>query len=164
MRPGGKVVIETVNPQSLYVFARSFYLDPTHVRPVHPAYLEFLFREAGFAEVEIDWRNPPPDTDQLLELVGDDESTRELNENFAQPRLVGVRAAGLRHHRDPLMEIHQVVVSAVPGDAITGGARVPTPAPTGRKVGDLRRAPRPLDGREVHSLRDTRTRAGARTC
>ena len=50
VRPGGKVIIETVNPQSLYVFARSFYLDPTHVRPVHPAYLEFLFREAGFAE------------------------------------------------------------------------------------------------------------------
>ncbi|MEO6468850.1 MAG: methyltransferase domain-containing protein [Acidimicrobiia bacterium] len=84
VRPGGKVIIETVNPQSLYVFARSFYLDPTHVRPVHPAYLEFLFREAGFAEVEIDWRNPPPDTEQLLPLAGEDESTRELNENFAR--------------------------------------------------------------------------------
>lgn len=84
VRPGGKVIIETVNPQSLYVFARSFYLDPTHVRPVHPAYLEFLFREAGFADVEIDWRNPPPDTDQLLPLAGDDESTRGVNENFAR--------------------------------------------------------------------------------
>ncbi len=84
VRPGGKVIIETVNPQSLYVFARSFYLDPTHVRPVHPAYLEFLFREAGFADVEIDWRNPPPDTDQLLPLAGDDEPTREVNENFSR--------------------------------------------------------------------------------
>ena len=57
--PVAAMIMETVNPQSLYVFARSFYLDPTHVRPVHPGYLEFLFREAGFAEVEIDWRNPP---------------------------------------------------------------------------------------------------------
>ena len=82
VRPGGKVIIETVNPQSLYVFARSFYLDPTHVRPVHPAYLEFLFREAGFSEVEIDWRNPPPDTDRMLPLGVDDDASRELRENF----------------------------------------------------------------------------------
>jgi O-antigen chain-terminating methyltransferase len=47
------------------VFAHSFYIDPTHVRPVHPAYLTFLCREAGFSNVEIDWRSPPPDADSL---------------------------------------------------------------------------------------------------
>jgi SAM-dependent methyltransferase len=66
---GGKVIVETVNPQSLYVFAHPFYLDPTHVRPVHPAYLTFLFREAGF-EVTIDWRSPPPADD----ILADDSS------------------------------------------------------------------------------------------
>ena len=65
VRPGGKVLIETVNPQSLYVFAHAFYLDPTHLRPVHPAYLLFLFREAGFASVDIEWRSPPPADDML---------------------------------------------------------------------------------------------------
>lgn len=84
VRPGGKVIVETANPQSLYMLARSFHVDPTHVRPVHPAYLVFLFREAGFAEVEIDWRNPPSDTDRLLPLTGGDQSTRELNEDFAR--------------------------------------------------------------------------------
>ena len=83
VRAGGRVIIETVNPQSLCVFARSFYLDPTHVRPVHPSYLEFLFREAGFAEVEIDWRNPPPRNDLLEPLPGDDEATRRINANIA---------------------------------------------------------------------------------
>jgi SAM-dependent methyltransferase len=63
---GGRVLIETVNPQSLYVFAHSFYLDPTHVRPVHPAYLTFLFNEAGF-EATIEWRSPPPEDDVLAD-------------------------------------------------------------------------------------------------
>lgn len=71
VRRGGKVVIETVNPQSLYVYAHSFYLDPTHVRPVHPAWLMFLFKEAGFREVAIDWRSPAPEAD-TLQPVGDD--------------------------------------------------------------------------------------------
>lgn len=53
VRPGGKVIVETANPESLYALARSFHVDPTQVRPVHPAYLVFLFREAGFAEVEL---------------------------------------------------------------------------------------------------------------
>jgi len=65
LRPGGQLVMETVNPQSLYIFAHSFYLDPTHQRPIHPAYLEFLCRQAGFGAVEVDWRSMPPERDRL---------------------------------------------------------------------------------------------------
>lgn len=82
VRRGGKVVIETVNPQSLYVYAHAFYLDPTHVRPVHPAWLSFLFEQAGFAEVAIDWRSPPPEAD-ALQPVGDeahDANVARLNQ------------------------------------------------------------------------------------
>ena len=61
LREGGRIIVETVNPQSLYVFAHSLYVDPTHARPVHPAYLDFLFREAGFPHVEIHWRALPED-------------------------------------------------------------------------------------------------------
>jgi O-antigen chain-terminating methyltransferase len=81
VRPGGRVVIETVNPQSLYVYAHAFYLDPTHVRPVHPAWLTFLFQQAGFSEVAVDWRTPPPDED-VLQPVGDashDANVERLN-------------------------------------------------------------------------------------
>lgn len=70
LRPGGRAIIETVNPQSLYVYARSFYLDPTHGRPVHPAYLAFLFEQAGFGAIEIDWRSAPSDKESLVP-VGD---------------------------------------------------------------------------------------------
>ncbi len=83
VRPEGRVVVETVNPQSLYVYAHAFYLDPTHVRPVHPAFLAFLFQEAGFREVTIDWRSPPPD-DEVL--AGDDQNTGRLNTLLFAPQ------------------------------------------------------------------------------
>lgn len=78
---GGKVIVETVNPQSLYVFAHSFYLDPTHHVPVHPAYLLFLFEEAGFSEVRIDWRSPCPPDDVLEGFDGESDLERRLNAN-----------------------------------------------------------------------------------
>jgi SAM-dependent methyltransferase len=81
LRPGGRVFVETVNPQSLYVFAHSFYLDPTHVRPIHPAYLTFLFREAGFSAVEVEWRSPPPAADVLEEVSSSSKLTGPVNAN-----------------------------------------------------------------------------------
>jgi len=82
LRPGGKVVLETVNPASLYTYARAFWLDPDHVRPVHPNFLEFLFREAEFSKLAIEYRSPVADSERLVPLPGDDEQTKVLNENF----------------------------------------------------------------------------------
>jgi SAM-dependent methyltransferase len=76
IRPGGFFIAETVNPQSLYVYAHSFYLDPTHVRPVHPSYLFFLLQEAGFDEITIDWRSPVPADDVLQ---ADDADAERIN-------------------------------------------------------------------------------------
>jgi 2-polyprenyl-3-methyl-5-hydroxy-6-metoxy-1,4-benzoquinol methylase len=93
VRPGGRVFVETVNPQSLYVFAHAFFLDPTHMRPVHPAYLAFLFREAGFATVDIEWRSPPPAEDVLATAPENtpgaslqNENVRRLNELLFAPQ------------------------------------------------------------------------------
>lgn len=84
VRPGGVVIAETVNPQSLYVYAHALYVDPTHLRPVHPAYLTFLFQEAGFAGVQIEWRSPPPDGDRLVDLPGEGEPVATANVNVAR--------------------------------------------------------------------------------
>ena len=82
VRPGGRVVVETVNPMSLYTYAHAFWVDPDHVRPVHPNYLGFLFAEAGFAQVERVDRSPVP-ADESLELIpGEDELSKRLNANF----------------------------------------------------------------------------------
>jgi SAM-dependent methyltransferase len=91
LTPGGLLAVETVNPQSLYVFARAFYLDPTHSTPVHPAYLEFLSREAGFAEHRIEWRNPVRPDEVLTE---DTEDARRLSALLFGPQdylFLGVR-------------------------------------------------------------------------
>jgi 2-polyprenyl-3-methyl-5-hydroxy-6-metoxy-1,4-benzoquinol methylase len=82
VRPGGKVVLETVNPASLYTYARAFWVDPDHVRPVHPNFLEFLFREAEFARLSIEYRSPVSEAEALLPIEGDDSRTNLLNENF----------------------------------------------------------------------------------
>lgn len=56
LRPGGKLVVEAINPQSLYAHANTLFLDPMHLRPVHPAYLEFLSKQVGFLKTELHWR------------------------------------------------------------------------------------------------------------
>lgn len=81
LRSEGKVIIETINPQSLYVFAHALYADPTHMSPVHPAYLTFLFREAGFQSIEIEWRSPPPPDEVLEEAAGSDRLSAVFNAN-----------------------------------------------------------------------------------
>ncbi|CAN5527886.1 hypothetical protein BH20ACT2_BH20ACT2_25690 [soil metagenome] len=53
LRPGGLLILETPNPTNLVVGAASFYLDPTHLKPLHPQFLEFLCLQRGFADVEV---------------------------------------------------------------------------------------------------------------
>jgi 2-polyprenyl-3-methyl-5-hydroxy-6-metoxy-1,4-benzoquinol methylase len=71
LRPDGIVVIETPNPTNVTVGAAAFYQDPTHLRPMVPAYLEFVLRDRGFADVEMRFLHPLPDYD--LELIALDE-------------------------------------------------------------------------------------------
>ena len=58
LRPGGVVLFETPNPTNLSVGASSFYLDPTHLKPLHPQFMEFLVANRGFTEVEIRYVHP----------------------------------------------------------------------------------------------------------
>jgi len=50
---GGVLLLETPDPTNLAVGAASFYLDPTHLRPLHPLFLQFLVEIHGFVDVEI---------------------------------------------------------------------------------------------------------------
>lgn len=79
--PGGVLVMETPNPQSLYAHARAMWLDPTHLKPVHPIYLEFLVRQGGFEQVEFEWTATPSDDERLLTIDGDDPDAAVANEN-----------------------------------------------------------------------------------
>jgi len=75
LSPGGVLIAETVNTDSIAAL-RSFYLDPTHVRPVPPEALRFLAEAAGFTDCRIDYRAPLPPGERLEERS---ENDRKLN-------------------------------------------------------------------------------------
>ncbi len=88
LRPGGLLLLETPNPLSVAVTAGSFWLDPTHVRPVHPEMLRACYESAGFAGVEQFLLRPFPDEERLMEvpLDGLDGQTRELADRLNRLR------------------------------------------------------------------------------
>jgi glycosyltransferase involved in cell wall biosynthesis/SAM-dependent methyltransferase len=59
LKPGGLLVLETPNPLNIVVGASSFNLDPTHVRPIHPLFLEFVLENRGFTQVRTLQLHPP---------------------------------------------------------------------------------------------------------
>ena len=53
LEEGKTLVIETPNPTCVSTYLNSFYLDPTHTKPVHPKTLEYFLQEAGFRKVDV---------------------------------------------------------------------------------------------------------------
>jgi len=66
LRPGGILLFETPNPTNLMVGSASFYLDPTHVRPIHPEFLRFLVESRGFVDVTIHYVHPAVPAETLI--------------------------------------------------------------------------------------------------
>lgn len=58
LAPEGVLIIETPNPENLAVGACHFHTDPTHLKPVVPAVLEFTARRCGFDDVRLLRLNP----------------------------------------------------------------------------------------------------------
>ena len=55
LHSSGHFLVETPSLFSLWASQRQFYLDPTHERPVHPDYLQFLAGQTGFADCSTKW-------------------------------------------------------------------------------------------------------------
>ncbi|MDA8016904.1 MAG: methyltransferase domain-containing protein [Thermoanaerobaculia bacterium] len=68
LAPGGVLILETPSPLSMVMAARNFWIDPTHLRPVHPAHLEVTYREAGFEPVHRIDLHPFSQDDVLPEI------------------------------------------------------------------------------------------------
>jgi len=64
---GGVLVVETINPRSLYALGNHFFADTSHVRPVHPETLSFICEQIGFSRVQLEERSPHP----LMAVVDD---------------------------------------------------------------------------------------------
>lgn len=73
LRPGGLLILETPNPTNVRVGAAQFWIDPTHERPLHPEFLQFVLAHRGFTPVEIRPLHPARHFEQdWAELFGID--------------------------------------------------------------------------------------------
>lgn len=78
---GGKIVIETVNPTSIFALSE-FYRDITHVKPIHPLTLKFLLDCVGFTSVEVQFLNEPGEDQRLDTISGPGTDIERINRNF----------------------------------------------------------------------------------
>ena len=60
LKPAGLLILETPNPENLSVGASSFYIDPTHERPLPPDLMAFLSRYSGYARAKIVYLQEDP--------------------------------------------------------------------------------------------------------
>jgi O-antigen chain-terminating methyltransferase len=98
---GAPVLIETINPECLYALSHNFFLDPTHVRPVHPEMLAFLMRSFKFENIEVKFSSPvskglpklrlpqaPPELQQFNEALDHVNAALFGNQDYA---VIGIR-------------------------------------------------------------------------
>ncbi len=81
LKPGAHLVLETINPASVFALVQIYFLDLTHQRPIHPQTLKFLLESSGFDDVEIEYSSPL-EQEQLQTLPGTDERDSILNRNI----------------------------------------------------------------------------------
>ncbi len=79
--PGGTLILETVNPLSVFALVQVYFLDLSHRNPIHPQALKFLLETAGFEGVEIT-HSSPLESERLQPLPGADEHASLLNRNI----------------------------------------------------------------------------------
>ena len=75
LRRGGVIIVETPNPANLQVGAHTFWLDPTHIKPLPSATTAFFVEARGYVDVRVLLLHPMPEaatshTDPLLNALG----------------------------------------------------------------------------------------------
>ncbi|MCQ2528703.1 MAG: class I SAM-dependent methyltransferase [Saccharofermentans sp.] len=77
---GGCIIIETPNPTSLSIYTNAFYIDPSHVKPVHPLTMKYYLEKAGFKKIEIVFTESSKPQTEIPALKTDAENIEEFNE------------------------------------------------------------------------------------
>jgi O-antigen chain-terminating methyltransferase len=81
--PGGRLLLETPNPENLLVGAHTFYHDHTHRNPLTPTALSFLLRYWGFEQVDVLRLHPYPES---ARVPGHDPLTERVNGHLCGPQ------------------------------------------------------------------------------
>jgi O-antigen chain-terminating methyltransferase len=85
LRPGGRLVLETLNPACWVAFFESYIRDITHAWPLHPETLKYLVLASGFTAASIEYRSPVPAQDRLQPIAvpeGADARLADLADTF----------------------------------------------------------------------------------
>jgi O-antigen chain-terminating methyltransferase len=89
LRPGGVLLCETPNPACLTVFSGAFYVDLSHIKPIHPEAARFVLEAAGFRDVGIRYVNPVPVDGKLQRIEAfwymrryEEAFLSQINDNF----------------------------------------------------------------------------------
>ncbi len=68
LKPGGILLAETLNPSSVFSLGL-YFMDPTHVFPVHPLTFKFFMEKSGFKDIEIIYRQHLPEDFLMLDQI-----------------------------------------------------------------------------------------------
>ena len=98
MRPGAFLLIETVNPISVFGFHNVYFKDPTHIFPVHPETLAFMMKYAGFQRVEIHPITPVPLNEKLATPTSMENSEIKTFLDDLVHRLNGILYSDLEYY------------------------------------------------------------------
>jgi len=88
LRPLGIFLAETPNSMNLGVASSTFWIDPTHVRPLHPEVLSYMLKDSGFDSIELRYLNPVSTEIQTTR----NPQVNELLHAYFGPQDLGVRA------------------------------------------------------------------------
>ncbi len=79
LEEGGVFIAETPNPMSLSIYTNAFYIDPSHVKPVHPMTMKYYLEQAGFRNIEIMFPESSKPDKKIPELKIAGSDTEEFN-------------------------------------------------------------------------------------
>jgi 2-polyprenyl-3-methyl-5-hydroxy-6-metoxy-1,4-benzoquinol methylase len=83
LKQRGVFVLETVNPRSFVAMANAFYIDMSHVKPVHPLTLQFILEAEGFKNIRIVYTSPVVDMKiPRLDIGGTNGNLEEFNRSM----------------------------------------------------------------------------------
>lgn len=81
---GGCLIIETPNPTSLSIYTNAFYIDPSHVKPVHPLTMQYYLEKAGFRKTELLYTESSRPANTIPPLHCDCDDVEEFNAAMQQ--------------------------------------------------------------------------------
>ena len=81
LRANGRLLLETINPTSVFSLVRIYFLDFTHRTPVHPQTLHFLLEAAGFVSVAVRFGRELEE-EKLQAIPPTDETSVIVNRNW----------------------------------------------------------------------------------